>query len=85
MIVSLDANEMSAEISKEMHGNAPVEKLRPLFPNLPEAELSGLAETLNGYCAIAWRVYERLRRERPALIDELMRSRKMKGKVDSSK
>jgi len=59
--------------------------LRVLFPNLPEAQLGELTETLHGYCAIVWRIYERLARERPEVIDELMRNRRIGGKVDSSK
>ena len=61
-----------------------IDNLCKLFPNLPENAVKGIAETLHGYCAIVWRIYERLKQERPELIDELMRSRKMKGKVDSS-
>jgi hypothetical protein len=60
------------------------EKLRVVFPHLSEAELCGLAEILHGYCAIVWRIYERLARDHPSIIDELMRSRSIKGKVDSS-
>jgi hypothetical protein len=60
------------------------EKLRVVFPHLSEAELSGLAEILHGYCAIVWRIYERLARDHPSIIDELVRSRSIKGKVDSS-
>lgn len=58
--------------------------LRALFPGLSDVELTEVAETLHGYCAIAWRIYERLKRERPELIDELMQSRTMKVKVDSA-
>jgi hypothetical protein len=67
----------------EVSGQA--EKLRALFPHLPADQLNDVAETLHGHCAIAWRIYERLQREHPEVIDELMRNRTMKGKVDSSK
>lgn len=59
-------------------------RLRLLFPALSTAELSDVAEILHGYCAVVWRIYERLKRERPEVIDELMRSRTMKAKVDFS-
>jgi hypothetical protein len=58
--------------------------LKPLFPDVSEDQLDEVAETLHAYCATVWRIYERLKRERPEVIDELMRSRTMKGKVDSS-
>jgi len=60
-------------------------RLRALFPNLSDHELNEVAETLDGYCAVVWRIYERLKRERPEVIDELMRNCRMEGKVDSSK
>jgi len=65
--------------------HAQPEKLRILFPDLPENELKAVAETFHRYCTSAWRIYERIQRERPEAIDELMRARTMKGKVDSSK
>lgn len=60
-------------------------QLRALFPTVSDKQLSEIEETLDAYCAIVWRVYERLERERPETIDELMRNRRIKGKVDSSK
>ncbi len=60
-------------------------ELRSLFPNLTEDQLREVAETLHGYCAIVWRIYERLGREHPEIIDELMLNRNIKRKVDSSK
>lgn len=57
--------------------------LRALFAELPDDELQLVEETLCSYCATAWRIYERLEREHPELIDELMKARTMKGKVDS--
>lgn len=82
------------ETNVSIHGTSRIEpmeshqtqskKLRALFPNLPEPQLAEVAETLHGYCAIVWRIYERLQREDPSVIDALMRSRRIKGKVDSS-
>jgi hypothetical protein len=59
--------------------------LAALFPGASEEQLKDIAETLHGYCATVWRIYERLEREHPDLIDELIRNRSMKGKVDSYK
>lgn len=75
-----NANGVSSVVPVELAGE---EKgpLRALSPNISDAELTEVAETLNGYCAIGWRIYERLKRERPELTDELMRSRTMKAKV----
>jgi len=61
------------------------DKLKVLFPSLSDDELNEVVETLDGYCAVVWRIYERLKRERPEVIDELMRNRRMEAKVDSSK
>ncbi len=63
---------------------AQAEKLRILFPHLNDAARNEVAEVLHGYCAIAWRINERLAREHPDVIDELMQNRRMKVKVDSS-
>jgi hypothetical protein len=57
--------------------------LRDLFPDQPEEQIEDIAEVLHGYCAIVWRIYERLEREHPEVIDEFIRARSMKGKVDS--
>jgi hypothetical protein len=59
--------------------------LRDLFPNVSDRELEEIGETLHGHCAVVWRIYERLEREHPEIIDDLMKSSSMKGKVDSSK
>ena len=59
-------------------------RLRGLFPELSEDEFKDVAETLNRYCSTVWRIYERLKQEHPEVIDELMRNRTMKAKVDSS-
>jgi hypothetical protein len=60
-------------------------KLGELFPGLSAAELNEVAETLNGYYGVVFRIYQRLSDERPEIIDELMKNRRMKGKVDSLK
>lgn len=60
-------------------------RLQSLFPGLSDGDLNHMGETLGAYCATVWRIYERLKREHPEIIDELMRTRTMKGKVDSSK
>jgi hypothetical protein len=57
--------------------------LKTLFPNLPDDELLEVEETLRSYCVTAWRIYERLERECPEVIDELLKDRTMKVKVDS--
>ena len=84
---------MLFEATKDTTGNAFSEgrafsdeqriRLSNLFPGLSDSDLGDVAETFYGYCAIVWSIYERLKRERPEVIDELMRSRTMKGKVDS--
>jgi len=43
--------------------------LRDLFPNLGEEQLKEVEDTFYGYLEIAWRVHERLQRERPELFD----------------
>jgi hypothetical protein len=57
--------------------------LRALFPKLSDEELKRVADTLYGYCRTVLSIYERLKRDQPEVIDELMRNRRMKGKVDS--
>jgi hypothetical protein len=59
--------------------------LRDLFPNVSDRELEEIGEILHGYCAIVWRIYERLEREHPEVVDELMKNRSINLKVDSSK
>jgi hypothetical protein len=49
-----------------------------------EEQIEGVAEFLHNYCSAVWRIYERLEREHPEVIDELMKTRNMKAKVDSS-
>ncbi len=58
--------------------------LPELFPDLNEQQLKDLAEVLDRYCNIVRRIFERLERENPKLIDDLVRTRTMKAKVDSS-
>ena len=59
--------------------------LPDLFPNMSEQQINEIAEILHGYCLTVWRIYERLERERPEVIDDLIKTRNMKAKVDSSK
>ncbi len=59
--------------------------LRELFPDETEEQIERIAEFLHTYCNVVWRIYERLEREHPEVIDELSKARSMKGKVDSSK
>jgi hypothetical protein len=58
--------------------------LHDLFPDLSEQEISEIADILHGYCAVVRRIYDRMERERPEVIDDLMKNRSMKAKVDSS-
>lgn len=39
--------------------------LRDLFPDVSDEQLAGLEEMLHGYLSVLWRIYERLKRERP--------------------
>jgi hypothetical protein len=59
--------------------------LPDLFPNASDQQINEIAEILYGYCSTVWRIYERLERERPEVIDDLMKTRSMKAKVDSTK
>jgi hypothetical protein len=59
--------------------------LPDLFPDMTDQEINEIADILHGYCAVVWRIYERLEREHPEIIDDLMKTRSMNGKVDSSK
>jgi len=59
--------------------------LKELFPNESDEQIERIGEFLHTYCAIVWRIFERLEREHPEVIDELMRARTMKGKVDPPK
>ena len=43
--------------------------IRDLFPNLTEGQLKEVEETLHNYAAIAWRVCERLEREKAEGFD----------------
>ena len=60
-------------------------ELRDPFPGGSDGEVSQVDELLNGYYAVVLRVYQRLKQENPEIIDELMKNRRMKGKVDSLK
>jgi len=59
--------------------------LLDLFPDKNVAEIDGIARVLHGHCEVMSRIYTRLERERPQIIDDLMKSRSMNVKVDSSK
>lgn len=58
--------------------------LHGLFPDLRDGQIEEIAELLHGYCSTVWRIYERLEREHPEIIDDLMKTSSMKAKVDSS-
>ena len=58
--------------------------LHDLFPDLSDGQIEEIAELLHGYCSTVWQIYERLERERPEVIDALMKNRSMNAKVDSS-
>jgi hypothetical protein len=60
-------------------------ELHALFPGGSDDELNQVDEFLNGYYAVVLRVYQRLKQENSEIIDELMKNRRMKGKVDSLK
>jgi hypothetical protein len=57
---------MNSEPSKQKEPS-----MRELFPNLSEEQLKEVEETLHGYLEVAWRIYERLERERPDVFDRL--------------
>jgi hypothetical protein len=59
--------------------------LQDLFPDASVEQIKEIADILHGHCAVVWRIYERLEREHPEVIDDLIRTRSMKAKVDSSK
>ena len=43
--------------------------LRRLLPDLADGQLREVQEFFHGYLNALWRVYERLRRERPDIFD----------------
>jgi len=59
--------------------------LRDLFPTATDQQIEEITDVLHGYCAVVWRIYERLEREHPEVIDDLLKNGTMKAKVDSSK
>jgi DNA-directed RNA polymerase specialized sigma subunit len=59
--------------------------LSDLFPNMSEQQIDEISELLHGYCSTVWRIYQRLEREHPKVIDDLIKTGNMKAKVDSSK
>jgi hypothetical protein len=58
--------------------------LPELFPNLSEEQIADIADILHGYCAAVLRIYVRLEREHPEVLDHLMKAGTMKAKVDYS-
>ena len=54
-----------------MDHNLPRKKttIRDLFPDLTDDQLKEMEETLHNYAAIAWRVCERLEREKAGGFD----------------
>jgi hypothetical protein len=59
--------------------------LSELFPDVSKEQLEEITEFLSDYFAVVWRIYERLEREHPEVIDSLIKNRTMKAKVDSPK
>jgi hypothetical protein len=57
---------MPAETSKQEEPS-----LRDLFPDLSEEQRNEVEETFHAYLEVAWRIYERLERERPEVFDRL--------------
>lgn len=47
------------------------QSLRDLFPGITDEEFKEVEDTFHGYLEIAWRIYERLERERPEFFDTL--------------
>ncbi len=60
-------------MSGRMPSDAPKKPLtiRDLYPDLTEDQLKEVEETLHNYAAIAWRVCERLGREKTEGFDTL--------------
>ena len=61
----------------------PLSGIRKLFPDLPDIQLEEIEEVLEGYASAAWRIYERLEREKPEILDELMRKAVEKKKQEN--
>ena len=61
----------------------PLSGVRKLFPNLPEKDIEDIKEAVEGYASAAWRIYERLEREKPEILDELMRKAVEKKKQEN--
>lgn len=59
--------------------------LRDLFSDVDDQCLEEIAEVLHGYCVVVRRIYERLERERPEVIDDILKNGRMNSKVDQSK
>lgn len=63
---------------------SPQPTLADISVDLTEEERRAFEHKFHRYCAIVLCIYERLERQRPDLIDELLRNRSMKTKVNSS-
>ena len=79
------ANPQTPPQKQDIQYERTVVTVRTLLPQLSDAQLNDMKHILDGYCATVWRIYERLEQECPDVLDELTGSRRMKGKVDSSK
>ena len=44
--------------------------LRELYPDLTDEQINEVEETFGNYIRIAWRIFERLEREKPGHFDE---------------
>ena len=49
--------------------------LRDLFPEQTDEQIERIAEFLHGYCAVVWRIYERLEREHLSCLSWKWRKR----------
>ena len=54
--------------------------LRQLFPDQTDEQIDRIGEFLHNYSMVIWRIYERLERDHPEIIDDLIRAGSMKGK-----
>ncbi len=59
--------------------------LHTIFPDVSEDVLRTMEDTLRSYWIAAWNICERLEREHPELIDEMVKAGTMRSKVDSPK
>lgn len=54
-------------------GRTDERKIRDLYPELTEEQLKEAEENLHRYLEIAWRIYQRLKQERPEIFDKRTR------------